>query len=185
MSRFIKRNEHILYTGGAKTSPKDERDYKIPTSASIPIQPELDLREFVPEIKNQGMRNSCVSHAICSAIEFQLNYKDPERFLPLSELYNYYYGRIESGFPVIKDSGMFPRAAIKSAKRNGICPEILFTYPQWLNKEPGPVARSIAHIYGALIKQYYRVYSQEDIKKSLNMGIPVLFNARFYEYWYT
>ncbi len=181
LSSFIKRDEEIFYTTGAQESPEDNRDF-IPGSINIDIPEQLDLREFVPERKNQGIRNSCVAHANCSAIEAGLYLKDPDRYLALSENYNYFYGRKESGlFP--QDRGMYPLAALKSLKRDGICPEILLPYWKHENTVPGPVARSIAHIYASTVISYYRVYSQEDIKKSLALGNFVVFSSLVYYYW--
>jgi C1A family cysteine protease len=168
---------------GALKDKPDERDYSVGLVGGVDIPSKIDLREFVPEVKSQGRLNSCVSHAICSAIELQINMKDPARYVALSELYNYYYGRIESGlWP--QDNGMYPRDAIKAAKKYGIALEIAHPYnPIKYNELPCSAARSVASIYGALIKDYFRVFSDTSMKEKLALGFPIIISVPTYSYW--
>jgi len=186
LSKFHKRIDNWLFIGtGGKLSPEDSRDY-VAGSIDIDLDEEVDLRTFVVEKKSQGKAGSCVAHALCSSIELQLIIQDPGRYIQLSERYSYYYGRIESGlWP--EDKGMFVRDALKSAKKDGVSIEILCEYSDsshMINKEPNSVAKSIAHIYGASIRQYYRVFSSKGIKEQLNIGLPVLINIPIFKYWF-
>lgn len=169
------------YTGAIKDK-KDSRDYSI-GSIGIDLPKEINLKEYVVEVKSQGTQNSCVAFAICSAIELQLQLENPQRTIPLSERYSYYYGRKASNlFP--SDKGMYPREAIKAAKKQGISIEILCKYDNRdMNKEPSMIAKSIAHIYSELIVQYYRVFSSTGIKEQLTIGKPVLISVPLYDYW--
>ncbi len=185
--RILSKKHHRLiskiegFTGALKDK-KDGRDYSV-GSIGVELPEEVSLKEWVVEVKGQGSQNSCVAHAICSSIELQLNMKDPERLMPLSERYSYYYGRKESNlFP--QDNGMYPRDATKAAKKYGIAPEYLCRYnnPD-MNKKPSMVARSIANVYGASINQYYRVFSSKSIKEQLAIALPVRIAVPIYDYW--
>ncbi len=185
--KFIFRNYKRIDTNikgyaGALKDKKDRRDYSV-GSIGVELPEEVSLKEYVVEVKGQGSQNSCVAHAICSSIELQLNMKDPKRFMPLSERYSYYYGRKASNlFP--QDNGMYPRDATKAAKKYGVAPEYLCKYnKEDMNKEPSMVAKSIAHIYGASIKQYYRVFSSVGIKEQLAIALPVRIAVPIYDYW--
>lgn len=183
--KYQRINSEIVGFTGALKDKEDNRDFSIPLAGlSLEELPKLaSLKEYIREIKGQGKLNSCVAHAhICSSIELQLNMKDPARFMPLSERYNYYYGRIKSKiFP--QDEGMYPRDAIKSAKEDGIAPEYLCPYGISINEKPSYIAWSIAQIYGAIIKQYFRVFSALSIKEQLSLGLPIGISVPVYEYW--
>ena len=184
--RFIFRNYKRIdsnnqgYTGALKDK-KDRRDYSV-GSIGIELPEEVNIKNYVVEIKGQGSQNSCVAHAICSSIELQLNMKGPERFMPLSERYSYYYGRKASNlFP--QDNGMYPRDATKSAKKDGVAPEYLCKYGGDINKKPSYISWSVAQVYGALIKKYYRVFSSQNIKEQLAIALPVRIAVPIYGYW--
>ncbi len=182
--RNYKRINHFDIRGftGAIKDKIDKRDFSI-GSISIDLPSEVNLKEYVVEVKSQGTQNSCVAFSICSAIEFQLQLENPQRTIPLSERYSYYYGRKKSNlFP--KNDGMYPRDAIKSAKTDGVSIERLCKYDnRYMNKEPGIVAKSIAHIYSALIKSYFRAFSSINIKEQLAIGLPVIIAVPLYDYW--
>ncbi len=173
-------NKNIKGSIGALKDHPDKRDYVIGTG--LPIEDSVDLREYVKEVKAQGDINSCVACAICSSIELQLQLDSPKRHMPLSERYNYYFGRKMSGL-LNSDIGMYPREAIKSAISDGISTEILWPYSDDINVYPSMISRSIAHIYGASILQYYRAFSNTSIKEQLSMAKPVLISIPIYAYW--
>lgn len=178
------KRESLDFRGvtGALKDKKDKRDYII-GSLGLELPEEINLKEYIIEVKGQGTQNSCLAHAICSSIELQLQLENPKRHMPLSERYNYYYGRKASNL-FSQDEGMYPRDAIKSAKQDGISIEILCPYNyEDMNKKPSMIAKSIAHIYGASINQYYRVFSKENIKEQLAIGLPVIIAVPIYDYW--
>ena len=124
--KYRRENSSFMSFSGSIKDKKDSRDYVI-GSIGLDLPKEVNLKEYVKEVKGQGIQNSCVSHAICSSIELQLQLDNPKRYMPSSERYNYYYGRKASNlFP--QDGGMYPRDAIKSAKEDGISIEILCPY---------------------------------------------------------
>jgi C1A family cysteine protease len=169
---------------GALKDKEDERDYSVGVIGEIEVPSEIDMREFVPEVKSQGKLSSCVAHAICSAVEMQINMQDPKRYVPLSELYNYYFGRIESNiWP--KDGGMYPRDAIKSVKDKGIALEVAHPYNVELyNTSPSSAAQNVAHIYSAMTKEYFRVFSDTNMIEKLALGLPIIISVPVYGYWH-
>jgi len=185
LAKFHKRQFTIGYGLGALKDLEDKRDYAVGV-VGIEVPEEIDMREFVPEVKSQGSLQSCVSHAICSSIEMQINMQDPRRYVPLSELYNYYYGRIESNLLPLTNSGMYPRDAIKSVKKDGIALEVAHPYNvQNYNKEPSSAAKSVAHVYSAMTKEYFRVFSDINMKEKLALGLPVIISVPVYGYWHS
>jgi C1A family cysteine protease len=181
---FDKTCELSDFALGALKDKKDDRDYSVGVIGDIDVPAEIDMREFVPEVKSQGKLSSCVAHAICSAIEMQINMQDPRRYVPLSELYNYYHGRWESNiFPA--DGGMYPRDAIKSVKDEGIALEVAHPYNvEFYNRPPSSAAESVAHIYSAMTKEYFRVFSDVAMMEKLALGLPIMINVPVYNYWF-
>lgn len=184
ISKFYIRPQPSGFGLGALKDDEDKKDYSVGIVGEIDIPAEIDMRTYVPEIKSQGRLNSCIPHAICSSIELQINMQDPKRYVPLSELYNYYYGRMESNlFP--KDSGTYPRDAIKSIKSKGIALEVAHPYSvEFFNRPPSSAAESVAHIYSALTKEYFRVFTDVDMMEKLALGLPIIISVPVYSYWH-
>ena len=176
------RPKSNLKKTGALQDHIDNRDHiaKL-TGTSLPES--VDLRKYVREVKMQGRWNSCLSHAICSAVELQLNIQKRQTFMPLSEKFNYYYGRQMCGFSTNKNVGMYPRQAIKAAFKYGLAPEITCSYTVNMSQEPTQLAKIFAHPYKQRLKEYRRIYNKQGIKESLNNKIPVMFIVEIYNYW--
>lgn len=110
-----------------KPSPADHRDKRYAIK-SIPLQQEIDLREWDSPVEDQGTLGSCVSHAMTSCYELMIKHNSPADFVELSRLYAYYHTRVleES---VNNDAGVvYLRNALKAAEKYGICREELWPY---------------------------------------------------------
>lgn len=170
--------------GGAEPDPIDNRDYLAPIQYSYePLPKIVDLRNHVREIKSQGRWNSCVAHAICSAVELMMYKYKKQTHIPLSERFNYYYGRIASGFDVNQNIGMYPRQAIKMAFEHGLSPEILCHYNDSKSKEPSQISKIFGNLIMQRLKEYKRVIGTDQIKSTLSNGIPVMVSVEIYDYW--
>lgn len=109
-------------TCGAIKSPIDNRDFAIKSinisnAESIPVN--LDLREKLLPVRDQGEQGSCVAFAI-SDIQFYHNCRDAglDRYLSPQYMYN---------LRSVPD-GMIVRNALKLAQKYGLCLEQEFVY---------------------------------------------------------
>ena len=160
----------------------DDRDHKKRIVGNF-LPEEVDLRPYVREVKAQGRHQSCVSHVICSAVELQMYQYKAQTFIPLSERFNYYYGRLLCGFKPTENIGMYPRQAIKAAFEYGLSPELLCSYADEMSQEPSHISKIFANPIRQRLKEYYKVDGIEGIKETLASGIPVLASVMTYDYW--
>lgn len=176
-----KRKPSLAQRGGVEKDIFDERDY-IVEGIGLPLPNSFSLRDHVKEIKSQGKFNSCVSHAVCSAIEISMHYKNPNTYISLSERYHYYYGRKESGlFP--GNNGQYPRDALKALFNKGVAPEFLCGYyDDSIDSKPLKIADIIAHTYKQRLDKYQRLYAIEDMKEQILIGNPIIISLPFYDY---
>jgi len=151
-----------------------ETDFVMTTKSEYPAS--FKIKHKVP-IRSQGSIGSCCSHSVVRAVEIQMN---PKVFIEGSELYHYFMARkfVNHTFP--KNKGMTIRDGCITTKKYGFCPEKLWRYkPKDYNKIPTSLAKSFStlfkHFYNT---NYFRVITISDIKKSLSMGIPVVFGLR-------
>ena len=105
---------------GAKPDSPDGSDYKANYS-SIPAFPsEVDLRNYVVEIYDQGTLSSCTANALCAAYRMDLRKRGYQDFNP-SRLFLYYNTPKHRGRASIRDT-------IKAMKRIGMCSESDWPY---------------------------------------------------------
>jgi C1A family cysteine protease len=163
--------EHKQDTGANIDDP-DKRDFSVSGSYS---KKKHSIRPFVFEIKNQGALGSCVPHAFCSAYEIMYNIKRNYQ-LRTSELFLYYYGRIEGGF-FPNNSGTYLRDVAKVMHKQGTAYEQFMPYsePKY-NMEPGFRADLCAAF--TKIKSYARVYNTESMRGQIEKNIPVIISMQ-------
>lgn len=164
----------------------DTRDKKYPlktsyTETKLPLQ--VYLRDYCPEVKNQGRIGSCGAHAYISAYETLLNMHYPSWSMEGSELFHYYFARFLLGW-LPKDSGITLREGARALRTYGFCPEVLWPYDtSKYNDEPGLFPKSFArYIFKKKfpIKEYNRMWSPDDMQQALAQGIPVIFGVKVY-----
>lgn len=155
-------------------SPEDTRDYtvkKVMDMAEAPLPEEYRTTGKVA-VLNQGSIGSCVAHAISTAMgygEFRSGFKSCNDYSR-----GYIYANRETG-----SEGMITRDAIKSVNKKGDCLYPTFpwneTYPEVrarLLKKEAEYAEEAAKY---TILNYFRCYTEEEIKKALmNCGAVVL-----------
>lgn len=154
----------------------DERDYTVSmaVSTNVAMPTRMTLKQFAPDIKQQGSIGSCGAHAYANAIELLYN-KERNDKVATSELYFYYKVRELMG-TVGKDSGIFLRDGAKCLNENGICLEQYWPYiTSKYNEEPSWVADFCAKFIRT--KGYYRCNNVNDIKVALADGNPVVFGV--------
>lgn len=129
----------------------------------------VDLRYKFGPIEQQGIPNSCVAHAVTSALEAILNRTD------LSRLFVYYNARAFAN-QTHGDFGCSPRNAMKSISQFGVPPEAAWKYEtSKITVKPSAAAYSEALVIKPRIKAYQSVQTFASMKLALIQGLPVVF----------
>ena len=161
---------------GCKKEIKDKRDYK---SYVCSIKPDIlpDSYEItIPTVKDQGIVNSCVAHAVASFLEE--TYKDSNTQFSTG----FVYGYRPTGYS--QEEGMYPREAMKTLLKVGNVPKDKFDH----NKEMPEIKRLVDENFNNLkeladiykINSYARIYTQSEIKKLLYNDITVPISIPIY-----
>ena len=88
---------------------------------------KVDLRNYCPQVYDQGHLGSCTANAISAAYEIdQIKQKEEDPFVP-SRLFIYYNEREIEGHTG-EDSGAEIKDGIKSIHNVGVCPESMWKY---------------------------------------------------------
>lgn len=162
---------------GVLPSLPDARDYNI--AKLVWGQPKLP-EEFIslrPKIiKNQGSVGSCVGHALASAREIGEARQQSATELSPGYIYANRRGHVYFG------EGMYPRDAIASLKKYGVCRKEVFPhneeFPILKAKLDQVITRCDSDAVLHRITAYARLYSETDVKKALvNIGpVPVSYH---------
>ncbi len=165
---IIDYNNIIL---NAMPSPVDYRDWLI-ASNQDEIPNELDLRNKLLPIRNQGHQGTCYAQSIACAKEWQekKNIGFNEYFSP-QFIYNQRFNKYDENKS--NDYGMYGRDVMKLISTIGICPEKDYPYGTIEHKENiDDKIFDIALNYK--IKSYARINSIESLKLSLFKNGPCL-----------
>lgn len=159
----------------------DARDYKLKTinpAIYATLPPSVDLREFVPEVLDQGAISSCTAHALSMAMRVARK-KQGLTDQPLSRLFIYYNERLMEG-TVDQDSGAQIRDGAKVLATMGVPDESLWPYVDSnLYLEPTQPA------YQSAVQDETRVYltvdqTLDEMKLCLHEGFPFVFGATLF-----
>lgn len=112
---------------GWKRDLYDPRDipFKAVRLGLVNIAPVVYL--INPPVKNQGDLGSCVFNGIVEEMESVMIANDTIPPVKLSRLFAYYDYRMQTG-QINDDNGAFPRDALKSIAKDGICLESTWPY---------------------------------------------------------
>ena len=151
-------------------SPYDARDYQIVAGKDFP---ETVQRPKQGNVKNQGMKPTCVAHALSSLVEYH-NLIETGKYRKFST--EFIYGTRGIGYYI--GDGMVIRDALKTIQKYGDCyyadcPGNHDTADAMKNiNEKVEEYRDLA--YPHRIGSYYRVRTQEEIKTALMNHGPVV-----------
>lgn len=151
-------------------SPYDARDYQIVAGKDFPETFELPKKV---NVKNQGMKPTCVAHALSSLVEYH-NLIETGKYRKFST--EFIYGTRDIGYYI--GDGMVIRDALKTVQKYGDCyysdcPGNHNTADAMKNiNEKVEEYRDLA--YPHRIGSYYRVRTQEEIKTALMNHGPVV-----------
>jgi C1A family cysteine protease len=155
---------------GWKPSLPDHRDLLADTTGLTPL-PEVDPREQMPPVYDQGQLGSCTANAVGAALEYDGMLDGASAVTP-SRLFIYYCERQIEGSLDKGDTGAFGRDGFKAAKRFGTPPETDWPYDVANYAEnPPPTAWSDAAEH-KLTKSY------KSVPRSLNQFKLVLSNKQ-------
>ena len=107
----------------------DHRDlrYSPHPTLSQALPPSTDLRPDCPPVYDQGDLGSCTANALAGLMQYdEMRAGSPDPWVP-SRLFLYYNERRLEGTTAV-DSGAQLRDGIKTAVRDGVCPETLWPY---------------------------------------------------------
>lgn len=165
-----------------KKEPRDLRDYHF-MSASFKrvtdLPKQVDLREKLSPIVDQGRLGSCTANAIVSGLREYWLLSGSDGYEPLSRLYLYWHERELEGH-VREDSGAYIRDGMKVLQQFGVCPELDYPYLiEHFTDQPTSAAETHAAKYR--ISEYHRVTDLEAMKAALAEGLPVVIGLTLYE----
>jgi C1A family cysteine protease len=166
---------------GWKPSLPDLRDH-IADASELPVAPEVDPRNDLPPIFDQGQLGSCTANAVAAAVEYdaKLNGSDPG---PLSRLWIYYYERKIEGSPADQDTGAYGRDGFKVCKKMGVPLEQDWGYDiAKFSDEPSPQDKLVAEARQHRISNYRAVPRNLDgMKAVLSNRQTIAFGFTVYE----
>lgn len=172
---------HIL---NLMQSPDDGRDFIFKNENldtfknTFPI--ELDLRNDLMPVRNQGSQGTCYAQSAACMKEWQEkhNYDNNEYFSP-QFFYNLRSNKYDEN--TNNDEGMYGRDVMILLKTYGICSEQLYPYGKIEDRDNISV-----EIYEKaklnVIDTYARIYAIDDLKMSLFLNGPSLIGFPVYNY---
>lgn len=162
----------------------DIADFRDHIYAALPehiaaLPSSVDLRAQCPPIEDQGQLGACTSFAVGAAIRFARKKQGLPDFVT-SHLFLYYNSRAMEG-TVNSDAGAAIRDVVKSANRQGDCPESEWPYDisQFMVRPP-------QQCYTDALKdralRYQRVQqSPSQVKACLASGYPIVCGISVYQ----
>ena len=166
----------------------DHRDllFSAPRAVLRKLPRKVDLTRKCPSVYDQGEIGSCTANAIGGAIEFdQMKQKLRGVFMP-SRLFIYYNERAMEN-TINEDSGAMIRDGIKSAAKQGVCPEKMWPYdPSPFPPNPHLAKKPTAACYKEGLKhtaiKYQRVARNlAQMKGCLASGYPFVIGFTVYD----
>ncbi len=165
-----------------KPDPIDERDYKFKSTkyqAKSNLPSEVDLRDHMSPIVDQGSLGSCTANAIASGLREYLQIKDGKPLTRLSRLYLYWHERFLEG-SVDTDAGAYIRDGFKVLLNRGCAPEVDFPYFESTFKNtPSDIAEQNSAKFK--IEEYHRVTDLLSLQQALAEGLPVVIGFTVYD----
>lgn len=160
----------------------DHRDWKYAAPARVlaDLPSRVDLRDYCPEVLDQGELGSCTANAIANAHLFDQMAQQAKHPMPPSRLFIYFNERWTEG-TVQSDSGAQIRTGIKTIADYGVCSEKRWPYVigKFAKRPPkGAFTEALKHQ-----SVTYRRIEQtlNDMRGCLAAGHPFVFGFTVYD----
>jgi C1A family cysteine protease len=160
----------------------DQRDliYAAPRPVISKLPSKADLRKTCPPVYDQGELGSCTANAIGAAFEFELIKQNPDTAFTPSRLFIYYNERVMEN-SVNSDSGAMIRDGMKSANKQGVCPEKMWPYDAIKFASRAP-ASCYTNALGHQVLSYHRIpRNLNQMKGCIAEGFPFVIGFSVYE----
>jgi len=159
----------MQYKLNLKRDIPDPRDLRLKKPfLRLPFKKEVDLREKMPPVSDQGELGSCTAHAVVDGlVEFaQRSKKITSNY---SRLFLYYETRKRNN-ETAQDSGASLRDALKALADKGVCKEDIWPYniANFAKKPPS----SCYTMKNYKPTKYYRLLTVNDMLSCLKDGYP-------------
>ncbi len=160
--------------------PEDE-----PLAFADDLPSEIDLRDRMPPVRDQGSRGTCVAHATVAVREFLVG--DTSADADLSEQFLYWACKQQDGAP--KGKGTFIKNAMDVLKTLGVCTESVWPYNHYQvanNEGQGPPpADAAAHAKPFQVTTVQELNGRwvDTLKRVLATGKPIAFDVPVFESW--
>jgi C1A family cysteine protease len=175
-------------TYGWRKDKLDKRDFKYRATrkvAAIGLPSKVDLRPGCPPVYDQGQISDCVGNGVAAGHQFEQIKQDMSSstgaidFIP-SRLFIYYGARELEG-TTDSDSGAEIRDGIKTAVKQGVCPETMWPHdPRMVTEKPtdGCYQNALTH----QVLQYLSVdQTLDEMRSCLAEGYPIIMGFTVYE----
>lgn len=176
-------------TGGCLYKPESAKDYEFSAILSATMQLENRLPEFfslwTPEVKNQQVKETCVAHALSSAMEILSRYYNGSMFSKYSTVFSY-GARSEGQY---EGEGMYISEALANLKEFGLPKETgNFSFnlnykeaKKYVEENPALFDQAKEH----KISGYARVRTENEMMKALYFQkTPIIVGMSIYESFY-
>jgi len=195
---LFKANSHSKHSHDGKHSLadgleifKDEitlhRDEKLVsnTTQSPPKCVSL-INQFMPPIRNQGERGTCVVFATCALLEYELARSGIRMGMDFSEQYHYWLCKEHDQ---INEEGTFPFISFSLCNAKGLIPKEIWSYIKTINKDnpryhppPDDVKDSI-RFHPTKVFEAENSNNIDTIKRVLADGHPVAIGIPVFDKW--
>eukprot|EP01004_Peranema_trichophorum_P005640 NODE_4491_length_1159_cov_97.030888_g3973_i0.p1 GENE.NODE_4491_length_1159_cov_97.030888_g3973_i0~~NODE_4491_length_1159_cov_97.030888_g3973_i0.p1 ORF type:complete len:347 (+),score=75.65 NODE_4491_length_1159_cov_97.030888_g3973_i0:30-1070(+) len=144
--------------------------------AKATLPPAVDLRQYFPQVYQQGGTSSCTANAIAGAFGY-LNSRQGEQklgLITLQKIFIYYNARAAKT-DKITDNGSNIGLSIDTLQEVGACSESTWPFdPKQVNKQPPSEAYDEAEYYKITEVKSIPV-DEKQIKSTLAEGFPIVF----------
>lgn len=170
----------MKYCANLKQSLDDNRDYVYNNDSIVNLPEIIDYRSDLMPIRDQGSQGTCYAQSVACMKEWQekKDYGFNEYFSP-QFFYNNRFNKYDTD--ITNDDGMYGRDVMKLLQLIGICKEN--EYPYGIIEHRDNIDEILySKAKNHIIASYSRIYTIDNLKKSLYLNGPCLIGFPVYNY---